>query len=364
MPQGVGMEAKSVAGALTNMRIDELISNMAIGIAEGQMELDKACMEIAQFMGDAQIAFGKRAGSDEPDLLSLVELGFSPNFYQFVDTILEIRVSVSTQFEESREYNVSQQNQHIDEYQRQDQYERRSSSSSSGTSDTTHYGWYGWWGWGGRHGKSSSAYASSGSSRTASASSYKRKNVSINTVDAKYASTYNYAVEGSSLIKTKIVPIPPPQVFEEIVRAKVQERKDEEQRLRWTKQSKSRLGTVAANTTAVLADKNGLAKGTVGFKKENATAIQDAVNKIQEEYNGLTTDHWSVITDSVEIREAADNALNTVSGDVQKLVDSFPEDGSLPEDTSVKDLLAGIKTACETLKAKVDALLAKIPAAG
>lgn len=83
------MEAKNVAGAITSMGLDELISNLAIGIAKGQMELDKVCMDIAQFMGDARVAFGKKPGSDEPDLISLIELGFTPNFYQFLDTILK-----------------------------------------------------------------------------------------------------------------------------------------------------------------------------------------------------------------------------------------------------------------------------------
>ena len=38
-------EALGVAGALTSMRIDELISNLAIGIAQGQMQLDQAHSE-------------------------------------------------------------------------------------------------------------------------------------------------------------------------------------------------------------------------------------------------------------------------------------------------------------------------------
>ncbi|MCH7478015.1 MAG: hypothetical protein IIA14_07935, partial [SAR324 cluster bacterium] len=58
--RSAGSEATSVAGAVTSMRVDEMISNLAIGIAHGQMELDQTCMEIAQFMADAQVAFGKK----------------------------------------------------------------------------------------------------------------------------------------------------------------------------------------------------------------------------------------------------------------------------------------------------------------
>src|SRR5262245_29243227 len=99
-PKGTN-EAKGIAGAMTSMRLDEMISNLAIGIARGQMALDQACMETAQFMSTAQVSFGKIPGSNAPDQVSLIELGFTPNFYQFVDTVLEMRVSVSTRFEEA-----------------------------------------------------------------------------------------------------------------------------------------------------------------------------------------------------------------------------------------------------------------------
>jgi hypothetical protein len=361
MPEGAGLEARNVAGAMTSMHIDELISNLAIGIAQGQMQLDQVCMEIAQFMGDAQVAFGKRAGSDEPDLLSLIELGFSPNFYQFVDTILEVRVSVSTQFEESREYDTSQTQMHQDEYQSQSSYESRSSQTSSGYS-YGYSGYYGWWWWGRRYGYGGSRYGSS-SSRSASSSSLKQKNVSLTTVDAKYASTYNYAVEGSSLVKTKIVPVPPPQVFEEIVRAKVQERREWEQRMRWTDQARSIL-TAAANTAySTISDGEGLGKSLITFKRDNAVKVRDPVLNLQDEYNQMTTDHWAVIKNSVRLREAADNELESIVENTRKLVDAFPEDGTSPDDsTVVKNLLTALKNSLESFKGQIEELLEKIPA--
>lgn len=366
MAQDAGLEAANVAGALTNMQIDELVSNLAIGIAKGQMELDKVCMDIAQFMGDAQIAFGKRAGSDEPDLLSLIELGFTPNFYQFVDTILEVRVSVSTQYEETREIETSRRNQHQDEYQRQTQYQSARSGSVKGYS----YGragaggwWYGGshgggWGWSAGSGRS---YSASSAAKYGTASSYKRKNVSMSTVDAKFASTYNYAVEGSSLIKTKIVPIPPPQVFEEIVRAKVQERREWEQQMRWIDQTRSILGHTATNADSMTKDSAGAAADSADFAKKHAETLQNSAFNLRDQYQRMTIDNWSVITGGVEIREAADKALDVIINDAQKLIDAFADPDKLPLSTDIEPLMETVKTGLGTFKGKLDALLEKLP---
>lgn len=358
MPEGAGLETRNVAGAMTSMHIDELISNLAIGIAQGQMQLDQVCMEIAQFMGDAQVAFGKRAGSDEPDLLSLIELGFSPNFYQFVDTILEVRVSVSTQFEESREYDTSQTDMHQDEVQSQSSYENRESSSSYGYGRG--WSWGGGWGWGGYWGYGGRGSSSSGSSRNAGSSSSKQKNISLTTVDAKFASTYNYAVEGSSLVKTKIVPVPPPQVFEEIVRAKVQERKDWEQRMRWTDQARSILTGVSNSVNTTLADGNGLGESINMFGKDNADKVQNSVLNLQDDYNRMSTDHWAVITGSVRLREAADNTMKSIIENTQKLADAYAGD-TTPVGTDIEPFINALKDDLGAFKGNIDELLNKLP---
>lgn len=368
MAEQAGLEARSVAGSMTSMRIDELISNLAIGIAQGQMQLDQVCMQIAQFMGEAQIAFGKRAGSDEPDLLSLIELGFSPNFYQFVDTILEVRVAVSSQFEETREYDTSLSSAYQSEAESQSQYAASQSSAYSGYNyGASGYGYRsGWWGWGG-YGYSGSGYGSSysgaASSKYAGSSSYKQKNVSMTTVDAKYASTYNYAVEGSSSIKTKIVPVPPPQVFEEIVRAKLQERREWEQRMRWTDQSRSLLTGVSNSVDTIKANKDGLDEAIASFDKTNAENVNKTILALQEDYNRMTTDNWSVITGSVTFRQAADNSLKTIVTNAQKLVAAYSEETS-PEIDDIDDLIAGLKTELGSFKDSIGEILKKIPAAG
>lgn len=352
MANGAGLEAKNVAGALTSMGIGEMISKLAVGIAEGQLELDTACMEIAQFMGEAQVAFGKRAGTDEPDLISLVELGFTPNFYQFVDTILEVRVAVSSQFEEKREVDTSELRLQQQEAQSQSEYEARQSGAYGGWGYRGSWGWGGW-GWGGY------GYSGASSSRQAGSSSYKAKNLQLTTVDAKYASTYNYAVEASSLVKTKIVPVPPPNVFEEVVRAKVQQRREDEERLRLTEQVNAILPALSSSAQAILDDPNKLPDSDVSvssYQRASAVELQDALTRLQEDYGALTTEHWTIIR-SVQDREVADAALADAVERTRQILGGYPDESpdAYPSDTDVTTgLLSALAADLGRFQTKID----------
>ncbi len=348
---GGGLEARNVAGAMTTMRLDELVSNLAIGIARGQMALDQACMDIAKFMSEAQVAFGKRPGTNEPDLMSLIELGFTPNFYQFVDTVLELRVAVSTKFEEKREQDTSTTKLHTDEVDQQSSYASQQSSSSN------RWGWdWNWWNW------SSWGYGGSSasqSSQSAASSSFKSKNIDLATVDAKYASTYNYAVEASSVVKTKIVPVPPPAVFEEIVRAKVQERRDWERRLRLTEEAKTLfLGQVGA-VDAMLPK---LAEITTVVNTENknkAIALREAATKLQESHNTLTNEHWA-LTRSVADRAAADGRMSAILARSNE-TSAFFSDGGDADPVALKEALQAELTAYRVI---ADSLQKRLAATG
>lgn len=339
---GGGLEARSVAGAMTTMRLDELVSNLAIGIARGQMALDRACMDIAKFMSEAQVAFGKRPGTNQPDLMSLIELGFTPNFYQFVDTVLELRVAVSTKFEEKREEDTSTTKLHTDEVDRQSSYGNQQASSSSGMN----WAWSWWGGYG--------AYSSSQSSQAASSSSFKSKSIDLATVDAKYASTYNYAVEASSVVKTKIVPVPPPAVFEEIVRAKVQERREWERRLRLTEEAKTLfLGQVGA-VDSMLKTLGDISITTSGENKNRAIALHEAATKLQESHSALTNEHWA-LTRSVADRAAADSRMSAILARSAEIRD----DGAAPQE--IKEAL---QTELTEYKAIADSLQKRLAATG
>ena len=185
----------SVSTEMTNTPFPEMVRLLGVGIAEAQYELDLVSLEIARMMAgyvpDPELESGATDSGSEStatdsspkpsprprDLLvplgdgnsySLLELGFVPTFYQFVDTLIELKLSISA----SRETNV------------------RQSSVTVGAS-------------------------AKGKVRLLSASATMR----VSSVSASYAAKYQYSAEGSSLMRTKLVPVPPPAILEERIRA-------------------------------------------------------------------------------------------------------------------------------------------------
>jgi hypothetical protein len=129
-----------------------------------------------------------------PSRVSMLELGFSPTFYQFVDTIIEVKIAIKYTAESSSTTNVQTNNRQV----------IRSGSVGLGGSVL-----------GG--GIKARIGATSESSRT----------VVTSQVNATYSQKYSYSAEGSSLLRTKLVPIPPPAMLEERVR-QIMENYDEE----------------------------------------------------------------------------------------------------------------------------------------
>lgn len=113
-----------------------------------------------------------------PTRLSMLELGFTPVFYHFVDTIIEVKIAIK--MTRSHEYKHSRSNKSTKHYH--SSYRRRRS----------------FW------------------RRRSNSSSYSQ--VSTSQVDASYASKYSYSAEGASLLRTKLSPVPPPAMLEERIR--------------------------------------------------------------------------------------------------------------------------------------------------
>lgn len=145
-----------VSRELETVPFDKMLESMAKGIAKAQNALDMNSMAIAlRFSGANEkdkVPFGN---SDKK--LSMMELGFKPTFYQFVDTIIEIKVVVKM-----TRGNTS----------------TNSSMKAEGDLDIF----------------STSA--------------------SVSTVSSSYTQKYSFSSEASSSIRTKLVPIPPPAVLE------------------------------------------------------------------------------------------------------------------------------------------------------
>ncbi len=188
---------RRVARDLEETNIGGMIESLGRGIAEAQLELDLKSVEIAQLMSGNEVrqpsplhpedrsrdrvvqaprlAFGRNyRDPDDPDVndtvpaeFSLLELGFTPTFYQFVETILEIKMSVSM----SAETEIERHERHTTTRKKTTGFFRRKT--------TTH----------------------------------------VTSVSSRFSAHFQYSVEGSSYVRTKLVPVPPPASLLEILTA-------------------------------------------------------------------------------------------------------------------------------------------------
>ncbi len=125
---------------------------------------------------DALTEAQKREKIRVPVRHSMMELGFAPTFYQFVDTIIEVKIAIKIT--------------------RESEYGVKSTTTTKSTSNTARFGFFGF---GGR--------GSTGS------------DVVTSQVDASYSAKYSYTAEGASILRTKIVPVPVPVALEARIRS-------------------------------------------------------------------------------------------------------------------------------------------------
>ncbi len=149
----------SIGQELLNVPFGDMVMQLANAIAEGQFKMDLASCKIARLMGDEKTCgieipnFGESL--DGKETVSLIGAGFMPTFYQFTDTIIEVKISISmcTSVE---------------------------ASVSAGFS------------------------------------------CACATVNASFSAKYSYSAEGSSLIRTKITPVPPNAFMQKLLDLKAQ----------------------------------------------------------------------------------------------------------------------------------------------
>ena len=187
LPQSVGTD-------LLEVNFAQLVGSMGQGIADAQLRLDMVSMQLAQMMSgrDYKLLMMDENGyflldeNNRPVTIdmpavkvtfgdgeySLLELGFTPTFYQFVDTIIEVKVSISI----TREETVSRTATDVD------------ARLKLGGNLITGF----------------------------------KANLKVSTVSASFASKNQYSAEGSSLLRTKLVPVPPPAILQERMRRLVE----------------------------------------------------------------------------------------------------------------------------------------------
>ena len=116
----------SIGQELLDVPFAELVKNLAFSIAEGQLELDRAAIETLKFLIETKVPIvpeiaeiiepnvhniqisgangpqtipvtgvSVRASGVPPVMVSLLQAGLQPTFYQFTEATLEVKISIS-----------------------------------------------------------------------------------------------------------------------------------------------------------------------------------------------------------------------------------------------------------------------------
>lgn len=224
------IDMPDVGTTLTNVPFGDLIKSAALAIADAQAELDKSAIRVAEMMSgsailrdpetmlpidvngkkplrtdagvyyasednsekfepamtDTRVFFGREIDGT-PVRMSMLELGFTPTFYQFVETILEIKIALTMTGELDNEVKNKGVVKEVSKSSRVSGYYARRGNRYGGGFQAT--------------------------------SAVRTKATPI---DASYATRYNYAIEASSLFRTKLVPVPPPGILEQRIRQQME----------------------------------------------------------------------------------------------------------------------------------------------
>lgn len=152
--------AANIQQTLLNAPLPLLIERLGMAIANAQFAMDHNGIEIARMMGDPE-NYGVQIGGPESAPKSMLELGFTPSFYQLQHATVEARVAFSMS---------------------------RSTESSIAASV--------------------SAGVNVGFVAVAAS------------VDASYSSKYSYEASGSSSISARFVAVPPPSALSDYLQSR------------------------------------------------------------------------------------------------------------------------------------------------
>jgi hypothetical protein len=84
---------------LLDVPMGAIIERTARAIADAQFALDDVGIRTAALLGETRVEFRDAAGA--VTRRSLLELGFTPAFYSFVETTIDVKVTMSMKVEES-----------------------------------------------------------------------------------------------------------------------------------------------------------------------------------------------------------------------------------------------------------------------
>jgi hypothetical protein len=156
---------------VTNPEATNGLADGEYGIHEGVFYVKTGGVTTAVPAANFTIALSSGTGTDVvsiPRRISMLECGFTPTFYQFVDTIIEVKISIK--------------------------YTQEGTMNSAIATNN----------------KSTAARIGLGFGRVKIG-----RSVQTSQVNAAYSQKYSYSAEGSSLLRTKLAVVPPPAVLEQ-----------------------------------------------------------------------------------------------------------------------------------------------------
>ena len=190
LPVNVGQE-------LLNVPFGEMIKEMALAIAEGQTALDLNSISVATAMADATVDAGTVVVAIEetvnedgdviatnavmnPNEMSLLALGLQPTFYQFAESIIDVKMDITMRT--SREFDFANNTS----FKVQNKLNVKGGFKTGGLA-------------GFLFGKASTSIENTTTTTFATA------------INARYKSKFSVEAHGTSQLKTTLVPVPPPE---------------------------------------------------------------------------------------------------------------------------------------------------------
>ena len=196
----------SVGQKLLDVPFGDMIKEMAFAIAEGQTALDLNSINVAQALAETELEAGSVilyieetadedgnvtasnvVTNDRP--MSLLTYGLEPRFYEFTESIIEVKMTISMKREHSTELKYGR------EFKFTNESKIKGSYKTSGLAGLL-------------FGKGKGSFENT-------------TNVAYtSTFDATYKSKYSFSEEGASLLRTTLRPVPPPERAIPTVRVK------------------------------------------------------------------------------------------------------------------------------------------------
>ena len=189
--------ARGVGQALPDVPFPEMVAKMGLAIAEAQMALDLNSMRTAQALanttippGTVVVAIKETVNADgnvtdtevlyNDKKMPLLVYGINPTFDAFSETVIEVKMAITMALERGTSVSFGQK------FSYENTTKFKGSFESGGLLKLL----------------AGSAEASVENTTTVAYAA---------TMNATYTSKFNYKVEGSSLLRTTLTPVPPPQ---------------------------------------------------------------------------------------------------------------------------------------------------------